>query len=72
MVSKVGEFDNKVFNNIAAAMYDREDEILNYFVYRSTNVSAESLNAKIKDFRVRLRGVIDKKVFIFRLVRIFG
>ena len=57
--AKVGEFDNKAFNDIAAAMYDREDEILNYFVNRSTNASAESLNAKIKDFRAQLRGVID-------------
>jgi chromosome condensin MukBEF ATPase and DNA-binding subunit MukB len=32
----------------------------------------ESLNAKIKDFRAQLRGVIDKKFFIFRLVKIFG
>ena len=69
---KVGEFANKAFNDIAAAMYDREDEILNYFVNRSTNASAESLNAKIKDFRAQLRGVIDKKFFIFRLVKIFG
>lgn len=70
--AKVGEFDNKAFNDIAAAMYDREDEILNYFVNRSTNASAESLNAKIKDFRAQLRGVIDKKFFIFRLVKNFG
>jgi len=57
---------------IFAQKYDREDEILNYFVNRSTNVSAESLNAKIKDFRAQFRGVIDKKFFIFRLVKIFG
>ena len=36
------------------------------------NASAESLNAKIKDFRAQLRGVIDKKFFIFRLAKIFG
>ena len=53
--AKVGEFDNKAFNDIAAAMYDSEDEILNYFVNRSTNASGESLNAKIKDFRAQLR-----------------
>lgn len=70
--AKVGEFDNKAFNDIAAAMYDREDEILNYFVNRATNASAESLNAKIKHFRAQLRGVIDKKFFIFRLVKIFA
>ena len=32
--AKVGEFDNNAFHDIAAAMYDREDEILNYFVNR--------------------------------------
>ena len=58
--TKVGEFSNKAFNDIAAAMYDREDEILNYFVNRSTNASAESLNAKIKQFRAQLRGIVDK------------
>ena len=57
---------------IRLSMTSREDEILNYFVNRSTNASAESLNAKIKDVRAQLRGVIDKKFFIFRLVKIFG
>ena len=70
--TKIGEFDNKAFNDIAAAMYDSEDEILNCFVNRSTNASAELLNAKIKDFRAQLRGVIDKNFFIFRLIKIFG
>lgn len=48
--AKVGDFGNKALNDVTAAMYDREDEILNYFVNRSTNASAESLNAKIKHF----------------------
>ena len=43
-----------------------------FLMNRSTNASAESLNAKIKDFRAQLRGVIDKKFFIFRLIKIFG
>ena len=34
---EVGEYGNKAFNDIAAAMYDREDKILNYFVNRSTD-----------------------------------
>ena len=34
-------------------MYYREDEILNYFVSRSTNALAEQLTAKIKDFWAR-------------------
>ena len=70
--TKVGEFGNKAFNDIAAAMYDREDEILNYFVNRSTNASAESLNAKIKQFRTLLRGIVDKRFFLFRLTKIYA
>ena len=48
-----------ILNDIAAAMYDREDEILNYFVNRSTNASAESLNAKIKDFCLLTHQMFD-------------
>ena len=70
--SKVGEFGNKAVNDIAAAMYDREDEVLNYFVNRSTNASAEALNAKIKHFRAQLRGIIDRQLFIFRLMQIYA
>ncbi len=69
---KVGKFGNKAFNDIAAAMYDREDEILNYFINRATNASAESLNAKIKHFRAQLRGIVDMKFFLFRLTKIYA
>jgi hypothetical protein len=31
-----------------------------------------TMKALLKDFRAQLRGVIDKKFFIFRLVKIFG
>ena len=68
----MGEYGNKAFNDIAAAMYDREEEILNYFVNRSTNAAAESLNAKIKQFRAQLKGIIDRKFFLFRLTRIYA
>ncbi|MDY5036593.1 MAG: DDE transposase, partial [Prevotella sp.] len=43
-----------------------------YFVNRSTNASAESLNAKIKHFRAQLRGIIDRKFFLFRLMKIYA
>lgn len=49
-----------------------EDTILNYFVNRSTNASAESFNAKLKGFRALVRGVSDKKFFIFRVSKIYG
>ena len=34
-------------------------DILNFFDNRSTNASAESFNAKIKNFRAQLRGISD-------------
>jgi transposase len=33
------------------AIKSREDNVLNYFIARSTNASAESLNSKMKAFR---------------------
>lgn len=49
-----------------------EDEILNYFISRSTNASAESLNSKLKAFRSQLRGVTDIPFFFYRVSLIFG
>jgi len=46
--------------------------ILNYFVNRSTNASAESFNAKIKGFRSLLRGVNDKTFFLFRVSKLYA
>jgi transposase len=45
---KVEAFGNDAFNVAASTIKDRLDEVLNYFVNRSTNASAESLNSKIK------------------------
>lgn len=50
----------------------KEDQVLNYFVERSTNASAESFNSKVKNFRALLHGVLDVKFFMYRLCRIFG
>jgi len=50
----------------------REDEILNYFIDRSTNAAAESFNSKVKSFRAQLRGVSDLPFFMFRLCKVFG
>lgn len=38
------------------AIKSREDNVLNYFIDRSTNASAESFNSKLKAFRAQLRG----------------
>ena len=42
---------------IAATFYEHYDDILNF---RSSNAAAESFNAKIKQFRTALRGVVDE------------
>jgi transposase len=65
--NQVSESDFKSFNTIAATVYEHYDEILNFFINRDTNASAESFNAKIKSFRASLRGVVDRKFFLFRL-----
>jgi transposase len=63
------------FASFAIAMKSirhHEGRILNYFTSRSTNASAESFNAKIKGFRALLRGVTDKRFFLFRIAKIYG
>lgn len=54
------------------AIKDREDNVLNYFICRSTNAAAESLNSKLKGFRAQLRGVSDLPFFMYRVCTIFG
>ena len=69
---KVDRSGFKSFNVIAATLYEHYDEVLNFFVNRSTNAYAESFNAKIKAFRAALRGVTDIKFFMFRLSSIYA
>ena len=69
---QVAESEFKSFNTIAATVYEHYDEILNFFINRSTNASAESFNAKVKAFRAALRGGTDSKSFFFRLAKIYA
>ena len=64
--NKVEDAGFRSFNVIATTFYEHYDEILNFYNNRSTNAMAESFNAKIKLFRANLRGVADKKFFLFR------
>lgn len=61
----------KAFSVLRKTIMNHYNEILNYFERRSTNASAESFNAKIKNFRIQLRGVRDKAFFLFRLSKLF-
>ena len=69
---QVTDSECKAFNTISATIYEHYDEILNFFINRSTNASAEAFNAKIKAFRASLRGVTDMKFFLFRLSKIYA
>jgi transposase len=60
------------FNVIAATFYEHYDEILNFYNNHSSNAMAESFNAKIKLFRANLRGVADKKFFLFRIANLYA
>ena len=54
------------------AIQGKEEYILNYFLNRSTNAAAESLNSKIKGFRALLHGIADIPFFLYRVCTIFG
>lgn len=69
---EVEESRFKAFSVLRKTIINHYNEILNYFERRSTNASAESFNAKIKNFRLQLRGVRDKAFFLFRLSKLFA
>jgi transposase len=46
--------------------------ILNYLVNRSTNASLENFNRKLKTFLSTLRGVNDKNLFFYRLIKLYA
>lgn len=69
---EVKEKDIDSFIVAAESIRLHETTILNYFIARSTNASAESFNAKLKSFRAVVRGVRDKKFHLFRVAKLFG
>ena len=68
----VTESGFKSFNTISATIYSHYINILNFFNNRSTNASAESFNAKLKNFRSILRGVTDISFFLYRVAKIYA
>ncbi|CAA7193817.1 transposase [Chryseobacterium potabilaquae] len=57
--------DTIIGYEVGCSLIDEADiiSILNYFDNRSINASAESFNAKIKNFRMQLGGVKDRTFF---------
>jgi transposase len=70
--NRVAESEFSSFNVLAATVYEHYEDILNYFIDRSTNASAESLNAKIKAFRSCLHGVNDRDFFLYRISKLYA
>ncbi|WP_072763054.1 transposase [Arenibacter nanhaiticus] len=62
----------KSFQTVANSISVNYRTILNYFINKSTNASAESFNAKIKAFRAQFRGVKNVEFFLYRLTTIFA
>lgn len=62
----------EVFTTPMETVQEHEETILNYFLHRSTNASAESFNAKLKGFRALVRGVNDLPFFLYRVSRLYA
>lgn len=71
-IDKTNELKIKEFNTVANTVKYNLNNILNFFINRSTNANAESFNSKIKLFRANQRGVVDTKFFLFRLYKLFA
>ncbi len=69
--NEVEESGFESFSTLRKTIKNHYRDILNYFDQRSTNAAAESFNAKIKNFRMQLRGVRDRTFFLFRLTKLF-
>lgn len=69
---KIEEKDIDSFISAMDTIQVHEETILNYFINRSTNASAESFNAKLKGFRALVRGVRDKKFHLFRISKLYA
>jgi len=69
---KIKEKNIESFNIAAETIRLHETTILNYFNNRSTNASAESFNAKLKSFRLIVRGVRDVKFHLFRVAKLYA
>lgn len=64
---KVSESNLSPLISAANTVQQNLGKVLNYFPNGSTNASAESFNAKLKEFRALVRGVRDIDFFLFRI-----
>ena len=68
----VEESGFKSFQTVANSITLNYRSVLNYFLNKSTNASAESFNAKVKAFRSQFRGVRNTEYFLYRLIKLYS
>lgn len=71
-IEKTDQLKIKEFNTFSNSVKYNLDNILNFFINRNTNATAESFNSKIKLFRANLTGITDTQFFLFRLHKLFA
>ena len=69
---KVKEKKYPAFLTAINSIENHKENILNYFVNRTTNAIAETFNSKIKAFRNVFRGVRELSFFLYRVSLIFA
>lgn len=69
MYDRVEKSGFKSFNTVSNSIQSHYFNILNFFINRSTNASAESFNAKIKAFRSAFRGVRNVTFFLIPTIK---
>lgn len=70
--NRVEEWQYPQFNVVINSFKEHYERILNFFLERHTNASAEAFNAKLKAFRATFRGVEDIKFFLFRVAMLYA
>lgn len=63
---------NNNFRSVVKTFKNHAPTIHNYFRRCAANASAEAFNSEVKNFRSQMRGVRDRNLFIFRLVKLYA
>src|SRR5690625_191904 len=71
-ICEVRKVKIKEVETCANTLQEHLPNIENYIDHRSTRASAESFNAKIKQFEAHQRGVRDSEFFLFRLTKLYA
>jgi transposase len=71
-IEKVEQTNLKEMKVAAHTIKQHLGGIINYFENRSTNAAIESFHSKLKLFIQRIRGIVDKSYFFFRIIQYFA